>query len=89
MGDFDDYELQIHPAQGSEWDYATYDILPNPSGQFYSTTITVSMGIDNLGENPDAKCSVVSSDPHEDFYCGINTKGPDGKVIVTINSQAK
>jgi len=49
-------------VQGSEWDYANYAIDPNLSGQFSSTTITVRMGVDNVGENPEAKCTVVSSD---------------------------
>ena len=87
MGDHDDYELQIHPAEGDETDYASYDILPNPSGQGYSTTVNVTMYVDNLGETFYAKCSVFSSDPHETFYCDVNQK--HDPVIVTINSQAK
>ena len=87
MGDFDDYELQIHPVTGDESDTASYDIEPNPSGQFYSTTVNVSMSIDNLGDNRHADCTVVSSDPHNAFSCGINVN--HDPVIVTINSQAK
>ncbi len=86
MGDFDDYELQIHPVSGNEWDSATYDITPNVPG-FYSTSVAVNMSINNDGTSPKADCTLISSDPKEAFSCGINTN--HDPVIVTINAQAK
>jgi hypothetical protein len=86
MGDYDDYELQIHPVEGNEQDSASYDITPNVP-DFYSTTVDVNMSINNDGTSPKADCTVLSTDPKNTFSCGINTN--HDPVIVTINAQAK
>ena len=86
MGDFDDYELQIHPAEDGESDTARYDITPNHATG-YSTSVYVDMNTDNLGEHTHADCSVVGSDPKENFTCDVNNN--HDPVIVTINAQAK
>jgi hypothetical protein len=86
MGDHDDYELQVHPAEDGENDIARYDITPNHATG-YSTSVYVNMSTDNVGEHTNASCSVIGSDPKENFTCDVNNN--HDPVIVTINAQAK